>query len=176
MSKIIDYLYLGDLNDSSDYDFLTNNNIKTIINLTTFKNEKIYDNIKYYNIQMLDSPDQPILYVIHCVNDIIEKNKFQGNILVHCYVGKSRSASCVIAYIMYLSNFKYDVNNILIYVKNLRPIVQPNDGFMKQLYLYYKNNTNNDDNNKYKYYNYFVGFLLGCFIYLSYDNYSNKYK
>ena len=47
---------------------------------------------------------------------------------------------------------------------------------MKQLYLYYKNNTNNDDNNKYKYYNYFVGFLLGCFIYLSYDNYSNKYK
>ena len=119
------------MNDSSNYEFLKNNNIKTVINLTTFKNDKLYDNITYYNIEMLDSPDQPIFYVITCVNEIIEKNKYNGNILVHCYVGKSRSASCVIAYLMYLTKFKYNVDEILIYVKKIRPIVNPNEGFIK---------------------------------------------
>jgi len=41
MSKIKDYLYLGSLDDSNDKDFLLNNNIKTVINLTYN-----HDNIK----------------------------------------------------------------------------------------------------------------------------------
>jgi len=54
MSKILDYLFLGSLENSIDYNFLINNNIKIIINVSTDDNYK-YDNIKYYKLEMLDT-------------------------------------------------------------------------------------------------------------------------
>lgn len=49
-------------------------------------------------------------------------------------MGKSRSATCVIAYLMQ----KYNINPIeaLHHVRQARSIVEPNEGFMKQLELY----------------------------------------
>ncbi len=158
MSKILDYLFLGNVNDSINQNFLHENNIKTIINVTTFENEIIYKDINYFNFKMLDSPQQPLLYIINCVNCIIEKNKNYGNILIHCHVGKSRSASCVIGYLLYINNYKYNVNSTLKYIQSKRPIVNPNDGFIKQLNIYY-------DRNKslkiYFIYGIILGFLYG---------------
>jgi protein-tyrosine phosphatase len=131
MSKILDYLFLGNIDDSTNYEFLHDNNIKTIINLTTFQNKIIYQDIKYYNLMMLDSPDQPLIFIINCVNNIIDKNKKYGNILIHCYVGKSRSASCVIGYLLHLHNYKYNVNLTLKHIQSIRPIVKPNNGFIE---------------------------------------------
>ncbi len=138
MSQIKDYLYLGSLNDSNNKDFLTNNNIKTIINVT-YNHENIkYDNIKYYKIETLDNENQPILYVINEVINIINKNKKDGNILVHCYIGKSRSATCVIAYLM--KEYNMTLEKSFIYTKEKREIVNPNHGFMNQLIKYEKYN------------------------------------
>ena len=49
-------------------------------------------------------------------------------------MGKSRSATCVIAYLMHKYNI--DVSEALYQVRQARSIVEPNEGFMKQLELY----------------------------------------
>lgn len=144
MSKILDYLFLGSLENSIDYNFLINNNIKIIINVSTDDNYK-YDNIKYYKLEMLDTINQPIIFVIDHVNEIIEKEKYNGNILIHCYVGKSRSVSCVIGYLIY--KYGWNLEKSFKFIKEKRPIINPNSGFMYQLMIY--NNRYENNNNKY---------------------------
>ena len=141
MSQIKDYLYLGSLNDSNNEIFLKNNNIKTIINVTYNHDNIKYDNIKYYKIETLDNEKQPILYVINKVNNIINENKNNGNILVHCYIGKSRSSTCIIAYLM--KEYKMTLKEAIIYTKKKRSIINPNNGFINQLIIYEKNINNN---------------------------------
>ena len=53
------------------------------------------------------------------------------NVLVHCVQGKSRSVSIVIYYLM--TKHGWNVNETLKYIKNLRSIAGPNEGFMQQL-------------------------------------------
>ncbi len=134
MTQIKDYLYLGSLDDSNNKEFLLNNNITTIINVTYNHENTKYDNIKYYKIETLDNENQPILYVINKVNNFINENKKDGNILVHCYVGKSRSATCVIAYLM--KEYEMSLEKAFIYTKEKRDIINPNHGFMMQLIKY----------------------------------------
>ena len=51
--------------------------------------------------------------------------------LVHCQRGVSRSASCVVAYVM--QQQRIGVQEAVALVKNRRRIVRPNAGFMQQL-------------------------------------------
>ena len=64
--------------------------------------------------------------------EIIENCKnMNKKILIHCSAGKSRSASCVIHYLMKKENLSYD--DAILYVSKCRPIIEPNNGFKKQL-------------------------------------------
>ncbi|CAG8505705.1 11235_t:CDS:2, partial [Diversispora eburnea] len=57
-----------------------------------------------------------------------------GNILVHCQAGISRSPSVLIAYIMRSRQISFD--KALEFVKKQRPVTCPNQGFRNQLRLY----------------------------------------
>lgn len=61
-------------------------------------------------------------------------SKPKRGILVHCLMGRSRSASIVIAYIMRKYRLKYPA--AYSYVRAKRSVVQPNIGFVKQLNLW----------------------------------------
>jgi protein-tyrosine phosphatase len=54
-----------------------------------------------------------------------------GAVLVHCYAGVSRSASCVIAFLMQECGLTF--MEAMTYVRKKRPIVFPNFGFQRQL-------------------------------------------
>lgn len=56
-----------------------------------------------------------------------EKNK----VLIHCFAGKSRSTTVLLAFLMESEKKKRD--ELLKEVKEKRPVVQPNEGFMRQL-------------------------------------------
>ena len=73
-------------------------------------------------------------------NYIQNNNK---NILIHCFMGSSRSATILLAYLIKYEN--YTLKKSLEYIKELRNIVNPNTSFYEQLD---KRFTNNDNKNK----------------------------
>ena len=82
----------------------------------------------YKTIEILDSPEADILqHFLECIK-FIEKaiNEEKGCILVHCFAGKSRSSSVVIAYLMW--KWMKPLEEVFAFVKKQRPIVQPNTG------------------------------------------------
>ena len=92
-------------------------------------------------------------------NDTYEQNLFpkfdvaykyiklhsKNNILIHCVVGMSRNASLVIFYMMKEKGWDYDT--CYKYVKERRPIVEPNVGLEAQLRDYYDKYIKNNNNN-----------------------------
>ena len=62
----------------------------------------------------------------------------EGNekVLVHCWAGASRSATIVIAYIMW--KYKTSVEDAINYVLQKRTQILPNSGFQKQLKIFEK--------------------------------------
>jgi predicted protein tyrosine phosphatase len=62
------------------------------------------------------------------IDNVIKKG---GKIVVHCFAGMSRSASVVIAYL--IRKYKLDYQTAYEIVSDKRPIINPNEGFVKQL-------------------------------------------
>lgn len=81
-----------------------------------------------------DDPDENLERYFQYTADWIERHVQEGNnVLVHCAAGMSRSATILINYMLvYLPEFQ-SVQEALEYVREYRPIVHPNRGFMKQL-------------------------------------------
>jgi len=151
--KIIDNLYLGNLESTKDYKFLYLNNIKYILSLT--QNEVRLEPKKYKHIHfnVKDAPYEDLISLFDICNSFINEalnNNF--GILVHCDMGISRSATIVIAYLMKRRSKSF--NNIFQYVKFKRPIINPNFGFQAQLLLFDK--LNNRYNNYIKLYKQFL--------------------
>ena len=64
--------------------------------------------------------------------ETIDKRVKQGGVLIHCAAGISRSGSAMIIYLSYkFPHLSYD--QILNFLKEKRPCVQPNEHFQKQL-------------------------------------------
>jgi len=57
-----------------------------------------------------------------------------GRVLVHCYMGISRSATVIAAYLM--SSRQIPVQKAIAIIKRARPQIQPNYGFIKSLYAF----------------------------------------
>lgn len=72
-----------------------------------------------------------------------------GAVLVHCAMGKSRSVSAIIAYLLWkhphrfgrsspTTTSQHAVAKALEWVRATRPVAEPNDGFMRQLELWWE--------------------------------------
>ncbi|KGO68490.1 Dual specificity phosphatase [Penicillium italicum] len=61
-----------------------------------------------------------------------------GGVLVHCAMGKSRSAAICIAYLLHRQPGALTPQSALALVRQSRPLCEPNEGFMKQLELYHE--------------------------------------
>jgi dual specificity phosphatase 12 len=73
-------------------------------------------------------------YFDECI-DFIEEGRREGAVFVHCAAGVSRSATIVIAYVM--KKHQWDYETAFDFVQKRRPIVYPNEGFIKQLKVYH---------------------------------------
>jgi len=122
-------LWLGDYGAASDKRLLKEKGVRTV--LTTASGLGIsylpMDGIAHKQYNLLDMPSQNILHVFESTFREIDEGLKRGGVLVHCAAGISRSATCVIAYLMRknASNFQ----STLGFVRNRRRIVCPNIGF-----------------------------------------------
>lgn len=87
-------------------------------------------NFKY--LQMDDHPDYPIhMHFSEAIEFIKYNLSHKVNVLVQCHAGKSRSASIVCSYLM--QECGMSSKGALEFLRQKRPRVKPNVGFMKQL-------------------------------------------
>jgi len=142
---IIDDIYLGNAYNASNYSNIINNNIGLIINVT----EEIpnyyscENNIEYYNVSIKDLNTYHITdfltVTIKKMRQFYEEEKkkqvdtniLPKKILIHCFMGSSRSATLVIAYLAKYHNLSID--EALAYCKKKRDLVNINTTFYSDL-------------------------------------------
>ena len=136
--EIIDKIYIGSYLNAKNKEELEKNNIKYILNCATECKNLFEDDIKYLKLDIKDQNDFPIDEYFDkgakFINDSIENN--DGNILIHCMQGKSRSISLLMAYLIKYKN--EDTNSAYKIIKAKRKLSLPNLGFMYKLREYEK--------------------------------------
>lgn len=91
-----------------------------------------YASKTYHYIIIDDKQSEDILQYLDSATDFIHSHN--GEVLVHCAAGVSRSATVCIAYLIRFH--RYSLDSALALCLSARPIVQPNEGFMEQLRRY----------------------------------------
>ena len=128
-SKITDKIYLGSVLNAWDKWELQYDNISHVLCCAKELKDYYPDNFEYKLLHLSDVPKEDIVrYFYDSIKFIDSATR---NVFVHCIVGKSRSASNVIAYLMYKEKKSFD--EVFNYVRQHRWIVYPNSGFIEQL-------------------------------------------
>ena len=141
MNEIVDGIWLGDLSAACNKEELKNKGIKKILSVLKQlgPNYKIEDGFIQKRIEINDFETENIIqYFGECLHFMEGEEK----VLVHCMAGASRSATIVIAYLMWTQ--KIDYEKAFQFVKDRRYIVFPNFGFRKQLKQFEKLLKEND--------------------------------
>jgi len=85
--------------------------------------------IVYAEYALDDTPDQPVLCTAQKASN---RMQFYKNILVHCAAGVSRSATLLVAHMLF-SDHTLSLKDALAQVRTVRAVANPNPGFMRQL-------------------------------------------
>jgi protein-tyrosine phosphatase len=135
-THIIDNIYLGSAFNAASYSTLKSLNIKNIINVT----QEITPYFEHYNefnykvYKLYDNNNDDINIYLDDSYEYI--NNISENILVHCYMGSSRSATIVIYYLM--KKYNMTLEESINFVKEKRNIVNLTNKFCEE--LQFKNN------------------------------------
>eukprot|EP00879_Flechtneria_rotunda_P001519 GHRR01001676.1.p1 GENE.GHRR01001676.1~~GHRR01001676.1.p1 ORF type:complete len:332 (+),score=140.31 GHRR01001676.1:246-1241(+) len=133
--KVHDGLYIGSYMAERNLKSLRKAGITDILQVAQglFPHHPLVFN--YMNIQVQDSPSEDlVVYFSKCfefINSAINKG---GRVLVHCAAGVSRSATVVLGWLM--AHHQMQLEAAVAYLKEIRPWVSPNFGFLKQLETY----------------------------------------
>lgn len=114
-----------------------------------------FAHLKHFHIRADDHPNENLLqhlpdavkYIDHALKEadtIEEKEKVPnlddgedtGGVFVHCAMGKSRSATLVVAYLIW--KYHFDARTALRQLCEGRPVCDPNPGFKEQLLVWEK--------------------------------------
>jgi protein-tyrosine phosphatase len=112
---------------------LKKNNIKYIINVSCEISNYYPNELQYYRISIRDNNSESIKTYFQNSRKIIDNflKLNDGNILVHCYMGASRSATIVADFISYKT--KKDITEVLKTMTEKRPIINLTEKFTRDL-------------------------------------------
>lgn len=132
-SKVADHMYLGSELVAKDREILRQNGITHVLNCVGFVCPEYFKgDLVYKTLWLQDSPSEDIISILYDVFDYFEDVREQnGRVFVHCCQGVSRSASLVIAYLMWREGQSFE--DAFQYVKAARGVTNPNMGFACQL-------------------------------------------
>ncbi|KAL2339151.1 hypothetical protein Fmac_013597 [Flemingia macrophylla] len=130
--KIDEGLYLGSIAAAYNKEALKNYNITHILTVACKIKPPHPADFVYKVIEVVDKYDVDLKqYFNECLDFIDEAKRHGGGVLVHCFAGKSRSVSIVIAYLIKTRGMSF--NEALRHVRTVRPTAFPNQGFINQL-------------------------------------------
>jgi protein-tyrosine phosphatase len=128
---IIDNIYLGSaFNAASFYKLKDIYNISIIINVTNEISNYYPEHFQYKKYNLLDINEDSIIEYLDDAYNFIELNK-DKNILIHCFMGASRSASLLAYYIM--KKYNQTLDEVIDFISEKREIVNINCTFAQEL-------------------------------------------
>ncbi|KAK4184010.1 tyrosine-protein phosphatase, partial [Podospora australis] len=169
-------LFVGGVFGVNRVRHMQENNITHVLSVINFSLDKVneaYSAIEHMSIDIDDMEDQDILVHLPKMVRFIERGlygsisppspsteqaevhkekeegkKEKGAVLVHCAMGKSRSVTAVVAYLLWKHPHRFGrsdpsttakdaVQKAVEWVRQTRPIAEPNEGFMEQLEMFY---------------------------------------
>mmetsp|Transcript_35927 Transcript_35927/g.49864 ORF Transcript_35927/g.49864 Transcript_35927/m.49864 type:complete len:240 (-) Transcript_35927:234-953(-) len=131
--EISDGVFLGSYGAAQHKENLIKTGITHILCVASSLEELFPESFTYKTIQVLDQSEANLKeHFGTCISFINKALRLgRGKVLVHCYAGKSRSASIVLAWLMQCRGVTLD--QALALAQSKRPVIQPNLGFMCQL-------------------------------------------
>ena len=133
MDQITDKIWLGNASAARNIPLLKAKGITKVLSIMN-NPPHIYKDSDGINLKYINIYDKPRENIIKHFGDCINFIEGKENVLVHCIFGKSRSATIVIAYLMWKE--KRSLNDALNFVNQKRAIAIPNIGFKKQLQIF----------------------------------------
>lgn len=135
---ITDNIYLGSAFNAAMYDQLKELKISLIINVTHEIRNYYEDEFEYKRYDLYDNNQHTIkTYLDQALNDLLEYKDKPGNVLIHCHMGASRSATLVIYYLMKTKKHDdgrdYTFDDAVDFLKSKRSIINPTFRFTKDL-------------------------------------------
>ena len=131
MDKITDKIYLGDCFGAENEGKLKQNNIKKVLSCCGRLSPKYKDNTIIQKIIELE--DSPQTNIIKYFKDSIKFIEESDKVFVHCFAGVSRSATLVIAYLMWKNHKPFKETREFV---NEHRWIGPNLGFKQQLLIF----------------------------------------
>ena len=107
MDKIIDRLYLGNLKGASELNAHKAAGITHVLQVASGIKPFFPKDFKYKVISVTDTSNSSLIRHFPAAISFIREGLSKGGVLVHCYAGVSRSASCVIAYLMQEKDMRF---------------------------------------------------------------------
>ncbi|KAH9182020.1 hypothetical protein AeNC1_016006 [Aphanomyces euteiches] len=137
-AQVLPNLFVGSVGAASNWESLCSLDITHILVAgetlaLTFEESGRFE---YLRISVSDTPSTRICDHFEKSNAFIDRGVEKGRVLVHCFAGKSRSVSLVIAYLIATNGHTYE--SALAFLRNVRPHARPNNGFAMQLKAYAK--------------------------------------
>lgn len=130
--KIQEGLYLGSVGAAYNKEELLNLRITHILVVANTIEAPYPCDFQYKQIEVRDSADVNLEeYFDACFAFIDEAKQSGGAVLIHCFAGRSRSVTVVVAYLM--KTYRMSFYHALELVKSKRPQAAPNPGFIMQL-------------------------------------------
>lgn len=137
MTKVLKKIFLGSYKDANDLNFLTRSKISHILCAAGELKTVFPLRFKYHKIWVGDVPSSNMTRTFEKAHSFIEEGLQGGTgVLIHCFAGVSRSTTILISYLIKYRKMSYA--QALTLVRRRRPIVNPNEGFVKQLRYYEK--------------------------------------
>lgn len=135
-TEIMPGLFLGNAYNATNYTKLNSQNIRHIVNISTELPNSFSTDINYLNIEIVDDGDNHIYEHLGKIIQFLDNIEISRNnaVLVHCYMGSSRSASAVLAYLIHKYHFTFDEG--LAHIRKHRPIVNINRNFLDDVKKY----------------------------------------
>jgi hypothetical protein len=136
---IIDNIYLGSCLGACNLNLLNKNKIGYIINISEDIPNFFEDKFKYLQIKKKDNGKEELekKNFEESYNYILRSQDKNKKIFIHCFVGRSRSVSLIIYYLM--KKYNYTIKESLDFIKKKRDVIDPAIKFINNLKKYEKN-------------------------------------
>ena len=129
-THILDHLYLGSAFNAADYSWLKLNDIDIVINVSPGISNFYSDEFQYYNIDVEDLNQASMAPHFEAFYRLVTTNPGK-KIFVHCFAGKSRSASLVLYYL--IKQYNWTLEYAINYLKERRPSININCTFIEEI-------------------------------------------